>query len=165
MTLSLILRIRNRRNWRRGGGGDSKRLCFHFAEIDRNTPPSKMSPHLNSFRGVPTPKQEHYERTRYKSSFKLKRIYHKKMCADLMKCFRTPENSKKCFTFAFYSAMNLTFIINIASFNQKLENDRDLLYAKSNWNLPVREYLAHLVNLVELTSKRWDQEFRKTGQK
>ena len=61
--------------------------------------------------------------------------------------------------------MNLTFIINIASFNQKLENDRDLLYAKSNWNLPVREYLAHLVNIVELTSKRWDQEFRKTGQK
>ena len=124
VTLSLILRIRNRRNWRREGGIQSDSASIS-QRSDRNTPPSKMSPHLNPFRGVPTPKQEHYERTRYKSSFKLKRIYHKKMCADLMKCFRTPDNSKNCFTFAFYSAMNLTFIINIASFNQKLENDRD----------------------------------------
>ena len=143
-------------------------------KTDKNSSPRKVSPPLNPFRNLPTPKQEHYNQTLFRSSLQLKRIYRNKVCAKMIKYHGIPDNSKQCFTFAFYSALKLISITSIAKYYQQLEHDCDLFYAKFNWNLSPDIYQAHLVNLVELTSARWastltspgrDFDLRKTAKK
>ena len=148
--------------------------AFSLQKIDNNSPPRKVSPPLNPFRNVPTPKQEHYNQTLFRSSFKLKRIYRNKVCAEMIKYFGIPDNNKQCFTFAFHSALKLIPITSIPKYYQQLEHDCDLFYEKFNWNLSPDIYQAYLVNLVELTSGKWasfltyqtrDSDLRKTAQK
>ena len=132
-------------------------------EEPKNSPPRNASKHpakhVNPFGNLPEPEEEHFVQSIYKSEFKLKRIYHKKMISLMIKRFDITHSNICSFEKACQTAFGLALEQDITVFYNSLYMAHTIFRNRFNCDMSVENYHAHLVNILDLASYIWHKDF------
>ena len=132
-------------------------------EAPKNSPPRNASKHpakhVNPFGNLPEPEEEHFVQSIYKSEFKLKRIYHKKMISLMIKRFDITHSNICSFEKACQTAFALALEQDITVFYNSLYMAHTIFRNRFNCDMSVENYHAHLVNILDLASYIWRKDF------